>query len=253
MLCDLSKVNMVKKTSLSINGIKIPVKIKMEWRKTVRYSINKKSISVLLPKFFTKDQIVNEYYKLKSWCEKQFENDPTLIDRFVSLEYKNNQIYKIYGEEFKLKIESENRKTCGAEFIDKNTILIKCPIDLDFNTKNRLIGMVLSRVFSNYFLPKVESRVLKLNDIHFKEEIESIRLKNNQSNWGSCSSKRNINLSSRLLMAPQDVFDYVIIHELAHLKEMNHSPRFWKIVEKAMPEYKEKERWLTLHGNTLKF
>ena len=67
------------------------------------------------------------------------------------------------------------------------------------------------------------------------------------------TSKRNINLSSRLLFAPRDVLDYVIIHELSHLKEMNHSPRFWKIVENVMPNYLEKERWLTNFGNTLRF
>ena len=78
-------------------------------------------------------------------------------------------------------------------------------------------------------------------------------MKYNHSNWGSCSSKGNINLSTRLLFAPDDVIDYVIIHELAHRIEMNHSPRFWKLVSDAMPDYKEKEKWLKVHGGKLGF
>jgi len=89
--------------------------------------------------------------------------------------------------------------------------------------------------------------------IKIKEEINKISIKYNHSNWGSCSSKRNLNFSSKLLFAPDDVIDYVIIHELAHLKEANHSPKFWAIVAKAMPSYKEKKKWLSVNGKNLDF
>jgi predicted metal-dependent hydrolase len=62
--------------------------------------------------------------------------------------------------------------------------------------------------------------------------------------WGSCNSRKNINFSWRLMMAAPKVIDYVIIHELAHLKEMNHSAAFWKIVQQFMPDYKECRKWL---------
>jgi predicted metal-dependent hydrolase len=68
--------------------------------------------------------------------------------------------------------------------------------------------------------------------MYFQKPIKSVNLKYNLSNWGSCSTKGNINLSTRLLFAPDDVIDYVIIHELAHLLEMNHSPHFWAIVKR---------------------
>ena len=69
-------------------------------------------------------------------------------------------------------------------------------------------------------------------------------LKYNTSSWGTCSSSKNINLSTRLLFAPDGVIEYVCIHELAHMLEMNHSERFWNLVERAMPDYKEKIDWL---------
>ena len=66
----------------------------------------------------------------------------------------------------------------------------------------------------------------------------SIRITGAKTRWGSCSAKKNINFAWRLVMAAEDVVDYVIIHELAHLVEMNHSARFWAIVEKALPDYR---------------
>ena len=67
----------------------------------------------------------------------------------------------------------------------------------------------------------------------------AVRINSAKARWGSCSSKGNVNFSWRLIMASHHAIDYVIIHELAHLKEMNHSPRFWAIVAEFMPDYKD--------------
>lgn len=93
----------------------------------------------------------------------------------------------------------------------------------------------------------------ELNQIHFQKDFKSVNLKYNSSNWGSCSTRGNINLSTRLLFAPDTVIDYVIIHELTHLIEMNHSPKFWQLVKGAMPDYKEKEKWLKVNGSQCDF
>lgn len=78
-----------------------------------------------------------------------------------------------------------------------------------------------------------------------------LAIKDTSSRWGSCSTKGNINLSWRLVMAPPEIFDYVVAHEVAHLREMNHSPRFWSLVESLCPRYREHRRWLRLHGHEL--
>ena len=61
-----------------------------------------------------------------------------------------------------------------------------------------------------------------------------------KARWGSCSSKGNLNFSWRLMLADEGAIDYVVVHELAHLREMNHSPRFWAVVEAAMPDYRQR-------------
>lgn len=78
-----------------------------------------------------------------------------------------------------------------------------------------------------------------------------ITIRNQKTRWGSCSSKGNLNFNCRLMAAPERVLDYVIVHELCHRKEMNHSERFWQEVEQVMPDYREQRKWLKVHGDEL--
>jgi predicted metal-dependent hydrolase len=90
--------------------------------------------------------------------------------------------------------------------------------------------------------------VARLNERHFGYRYEQVRLKHNRSNWGSCSVAGNLNLNVRLLLAPLEVLDYVIVHELAHLKQHDHSRAYWRLVERAMPDYRRHVDWLRIHG-----
>lgn len=78
-----------------------------------------------------------------------------------------------------------------------------------------------------------------------------IAIRDQKSRWGSCSSKGNLNFNWKLIMAPPDVLDYVVIHELCHLHEFNHSPRFWQLVYARMPDYESWKKWLKLHTDDL--
>jgi predicted metal-dependent hydrolase len=82
--------------------------------------------------------------------------------------------------------------------------------------------------------------------------VERVRVGDQRSRWGSASSRGTISLSWRLLLAPAEVFDYVLVHELCHLRELNHSPRFWSLVASARPGYREQKRWLARHGAELR-
>ena len=76
-----------------------------------------------------------------------------------------------------------------------------------------------------------------------------ITIRNQKTRWGSCSVKRNLNFNCLLMLVPNEVQNYVVVHELCHLKEMNHSVRFWAEVEKVMPKYREYKKWLKENGN----
>ena len=78
-----------------------------------------------------------------------------------------------------------------------------------------------------------------------------ITIRNQRSRWGSCSSKGNLNFNCLLMLAPPEVVDSVVVHELCHRKEMNHSPRFYAEVYRVFPEYDRWNRWLKENGNAL--
>jgi predicted metal-dependent hydrolase len=78
-----------------------------------------------------------------------------------------------------------------------------------------------------------------------------LTIRDGRSRWGSCSSAGGLNFSWRLILAPPTVLDYVVIHELAHLRELNHSPRFWAIVAEHAPDYRLQQAWLKRHGAAL--
>ena len=82
-------------------------------------------------------------------------------------------------------------------------------------------------------------------------EYSGINLRDTRSRWGSCSSRGGLSYSWRLILAPAEVLDYVAAHEVAHLREMNHSARFWALVEKLDPEFEASRRWLRTHGAAL--
>jgi predicted metal-dependent hydrolase len=78
-----------------------------------------------------------------------------------------------------------------------------------------------------------------------------ITVRNQRTRWGSCSSKGNLNFNCLLMLAPPDILDYVVVHELCHRKEMNHSPKFWAEVAKVIPDYKERQKWLRTEGSNI--
>lgn len=82
--------------------------------------------------------------------------------------------------------------------------------------------------------------------------VRRVTVRNQRSRWGSCSRAGTISLNWRLIQAPEMVRDYIILHELMHLREMNHSPRFWRHVAEVCPQFEDAERWLKQHGGLLR-
>jgi predicted metal-dependent hydrolase len=78
-----------------------------------------------------------------------------------------------------------------------------------------------------------------------------VRISSAHTRWGSCSSRGTLSFTWRLVMAPLEVVDYVVVHELAHLRVKNHSPAFWKEVEAILPDYKARQKWLKTNGKLL--
>jgi predicted metal-dependent hydrolase len=98
---------------------------------------------------------------------------------------------------------------------------------------------------------ELPARVFELAALH-QLPARRVTVRNQRSRWGSCSRRGTISLNWRLVQAPAFVSDYIILHELAHLKEMNHSRRFWRVVEQLCPAFADAEKWLKRHSGLLR-
>ena len=240
--------------TIHIEGKEVPFKIFVERRKSVRVSFGKSAINLRMPANLSNGAKEEHYKKAVEWVRKRASKNPDVLLPYELEDYDKKKVLFIYGRELGINIQYQNRKTGRGDFDPKTeTIILIIPNDITGADKNKMIKQLLSRVSAQLFLPEITKRVHEINDKCFHKKINSVNLKYNSSNWGSCSSANNVNLSTRLLFAPKDVIDYVIIHELAHLYEMNHSKKFWNIVSQVMPNYKEKEKWLNENGRLCDF
>jgi len=234
-------------TSIRLSSGTYPVQVIGEHRRGVRAAVGTKSIILRFPIYFTAQKKAETWSWFMSWIRDLDLKKENVLAHLRVRSYQTGQTLQVGSRIYVLKIEEVNRKSGAGKLID-NELCLKLPLGLDPNSRSEMIKGLCSRLVAKDFHPTIEARVQELNQRFFRKPIENIRLKYNASNWGSCSSKKNINLSTRLLFAPDEVIDYVIIHELAHLIQPNHSPKFWALVEKVMPGYKQHEDWLTQNG-----
>lgn len=228
---------------VEIDSQRFPVKEFRERRRGARFSFGKDHILFRMPHPLLPQQEQECIKWFQITLQKRLQEQPELKNRYAIKTYKSGDIVEVGERKYVLDLSFSDKKTHSANL--KNGIIsLRLAKGETAAGLQKSIRTLLSRLISNDFKPAITRRVLELNKLYFKKEIYSVKLKYNQTNWGSCSSKGNLNFSSRLLFAPPDVIDYVIIHELAHLLEMNHSPRFWAHVARAMPDYKDKEQWL---------
>ena len=125
-----------------------------------------------------------------------------------------------------------------------------CVLTLSEPDDEEQVRAALKRALSRRALERVRER-LQYYAPRLGVSFNRVAIRDQRSRWGSCSAKHNLNFNWKLIMAPPEVLDYVVIHELCHLIEFNHSPRFWRLVEGQMPEYEFWKKWLKEHGREL--
>ena len=171
------------------------------------------------------------------------------------------------------KLIRSNRRTMSIQIMPDGGVVVRAPaaasveaVDAFVNQKEAWIQTHLAKVTSRPPQPR-----LTMEEIHaladqamefiprrvafFAPKVgvtyNGITIRNQRSRWGSCSGKGNLNFNCLLMLCPPEVIDYVVVHELCHRKEMNHSPRFWAEVARILPNYREQEQWLTDNGSAI--
>lgn len=165
------------------------------------------------------------------------------LDRQVSQDKRAAFLNSIHQEILLLgeatKVEYHPDKNTFFQFLKGENFIVHAPKSYIKGHKKRLLYHALRRFAEQYLERKVQewSETTQL-------PFNRLRIKDLKSKWGSCSSLQNINLNWQLIFLEEELIDYVIVHELMHLVEMNHSPQFWNLVGRFCPDYKHLRKQL---------
>ena len=215
-----------------------PTRIIRSNRKTLSLMINENAELVIRAPLRLPIKKIQDFINQKeSWINKK----QTIIENQIKDAASNQNKLLYLGSLFPIIINQNAAKGLifsGEEFIVNS---------IEPNPLSISIKKWYKKKFREIAIPRVT---------YFAEQhnlmVNQVRIKNQKTMWGSCSSKNNINLNYLLLMAPMKVIDYVIIHELVHTIHRNHSIDFWSSVESIMPDYKEHKLWLKVNGYKLR-
>ncbi len=235
--------------AISIEDVRVPVKILFENRLSHRFSIARKSAIARIPTWYLGPQKTATINAFKRWVEGHYRREPKHFDRFRVRSYEQISELNLMGKPYQLNIDQgQGNKTKAKLNHSAQTIQISKAAngeDVDDVELTKCIKRIVAKGFKSKVKDRLDYFAKEVVDV----EYNMLRLKDSVSNWGSCSGKKNINISIRTLLLPAGMIDYVLIHELCHLKELNHSPKFWAHVKKAMPNYEVAEHWINSNGN----
>ncbi|MBI9014296.1 MAG: M48 family metallopeptidase [Clostridiales bacterium] len=162
-------------------------------------------------------------------------------------QYESGEKVRYLGEQIPTIIMKRHVSKGQISKVDNELIMI-----VPKEASNDFISKMMIAFYKKLLKTLIVKRV-KLYQHHFEHSPNKISVRDQKTRWGSCSSKRNLSFNYRLLMAPIEVIDYIVIHEMCHMEHMDHSKSYWKRVHEVMPDYKTHELWLKDHGRWLHF
>lgn len=164
--------------------------------------------------------------------------------------YANGAIFQFLGDDFQLDlIENDDHEMIWVRLNEDRLQMKISPMYINKVSVIRRGVEDFYRAEAKQYLPPRVKEIAELHGFTYNK----VRIKNQKTRWGSCSAKRNLNFNMRLMMTPPEAIDSVIIHELCHLRFLNHSKAFWNLVEELCPDYKDWQNWFRQNERYLVF
>ncbi|MGN1013230.1 MAG: M48 family metallopeptidase [Clostridia bacterium] len=201
--------------------------------KNVYICIKNGKIVVKAPIRISKSKIDELVTQKREWIEKKIKNKKE--DRLVDI--KNKKYVYILGNKVNIKVSYIEKRSINVK-LDRNSCFVYLPKETIFNDEiysiiNKKIDKELKE-FSKYYIMLAMEKYIKLTSLQPKEIV----IRKFKSIWGNCSSKKVIKINQNIIHYGMDQIEYVCLHELTHLKYMNHQKEFWNYIKKYMPNYK---------------
>lgn len=171
------------------------------------------------------------------------------VIRFAPENYSDGVVVPFQGKKFKIQLKTSLLNTVQIDF-NEEEFNVLLPAEKIAEDNSELIRLALTNWMKKQALKDVQSFV-ELHVEKYNLYPRNIKIKTQKSRWGSCGIHNDININWLLVLAPLEVMEYVVVHELCHIKERNHSTKFWQLVEAHLPDYKEHRQWLKHNGSCL--
>ena len=244
----LGRVNQLLRKELDIDkpffidGIDAPIVVKRHTRAkrlTLRLRESRREVALTIPSYCSSEDALSFLEKNKKWLERHLAKLPEFVP------FQDGQKIPFKGTLHKINFLGHKRGAAPvlieSEGGEGSTPTLNVVGD-DAHAPRRLKDWLKQQA------KKEIEQCVKYHANNLKLVPKRISVRDQKSRWGSCSSTGALSFSWRLILAPTHVLDYVAAHEVAHLAEMNHGPRFWKLVRETMPAMDKAQVWLRLHG-----
>lgn len=211
-------------------------------RKTIGLQITNDARLIVRAPYLTPENFIYKLIQRKeSWIKEKQEYFKQRQNKIESKKFVPGEEFLFLGQSYPLIAVEDLPK---AVVLDNTLMISKMVLA---NARDHLECWYKARALEH--ITQRAEYYAKISGLKYK----TIRVNDAATRWGSCGYKDTLNFTWRLIMAPARVVDYVIIHELMHLKQKNHSRKFWAEVAKMMPDYKQDEQWLKRNGHMLKW
>lgn len=220
--------------------------------KRIRLIVTPEKIEVVSPRGVSKKQLHSFVESHQEWVERtclKLKEKKKNIKKLAPDRYENGVQIPFRGQQVKIKLQQSSVKQIKIQ-LDREELLISYPLALAYQENSELIRLAIISWMKGQAMLDVKHYV----DVYAKMyELypRSIKIKSQKSRWGSCGIHDDININWLLVLAPSEVMEYVVVHEICHIKERNHSTRFWTLVEKNFPAYQKQRNWLKKNGVSL--
>ena len=216
-----------------------------------RIVVSPSKVEIVVPLRMTESVIHGFVQNKQSWIIRTMEklkHREQALESFAPIKYVQDAKIPFRGDKFPLTVGSTRLKKIKIEFNNGFNVLV--PVTLTGTDFDQEIREGLIRWMKKRALVEADVYVQRHAD-RMKLFPRSVRIKNQTSRWGSCGINDDINLNWLLILAPTEVFEYVVVHELCHIQVRNHSVDFWRLVAAHLPNYKQQKIWLKTYGSSL--
>lgn len=223
--------------------------------KRLRIVVTVDKVEAVAPLRMSERQIHQFMRTRQAWVETAKNKVQQHVDRIASFapaSYEQSALIPYQGAQYKLQIQMTKGKQ--IKIVAEPCFIAYVPESLSKDLNSQALSQLIRSALISWMKQACAEQATEYADKYaplYKLTPRSINIKAQKSRWGSCGIHNDVNLNWLLILAPAAVFEYVLIHELCHIEQRNHSVAFWTLVAMYCPDYQQQRKWLKQHGASL--